>query len=163
MTDKAKNPGGRPTDYNDEIAKAICEEIENTPRGIEYICNENDDFPSGRTVRRWLKQIPRFRPLYAQAKQIQAERMADEMLEVAYDSSHDWRVIVGVGGVEKIAFVPEAVNRSRLKIDTLKWQTEVLSPDKYNNKNLKHEDSLSKDSAVEFMKELANKCLQEKV
>lgn len=130
------HPGGRPNDYTDELAKDICEEIENTPRGLEYICEQHDHFPSGRTVRRWLKQIPKFRPLYAQAKEIQADRMADEMIEISYDDKKDWKVIYDSEGNEKSVFVPEAVNRARLKIDTLKWKTEILFPKKYSQRKI---------------------------
>jgi hypothetical protein len=130
------HPGGRPNDYTPELAKEICEEIENTPRGLEYICQQNPHFPVGRTVRRWLKQIPEFRPLYAQSKEIQADRMADEAIEIAYDDRKDWKVILDSEGNEKTVFVSEAVNRSRLKIDTIKWKTEVMAPKKYSQKKI---------------------------
>lgn len=157
------HPGGRPNDYDPEIAFLICEEIENTPRGLDYICEKHKErgFPSGRTVRRWLKQIPEFRPLYAQAKQLQAELMADEMIEIAYDDKRDWKVIYDSEGCEKTVFVPEAVNRARLKIDTLKWQTEILAPKKYKYQE-KLDDSIAKEIAVAAMKELADKCMPKK-
>lgn len=164
MKDKPKHPGGRPSDYTPELAAQICEEIENTPRGLEYICEQHSHFPAGRTVRRWLKQIPEFRPLYAQAKEFQADRMADEAIEIAYDDSRDWKVVSDLDGNEKTVFVPEAVNRSRLKIDTLKWKTEILSPKKYKVNKQEKEDltNMAKEITLATMKELADKCLQKK-
>jgi hypothetical protein len=128
------HPGGRPELYTPKLAEEICEEIENTPRGLDYICDQHEHFPSGRTVRRWLKQIPEFCPKYVRAKEIQADRMADEMIEISYDDKKDWRVCYDADGNEKTAFVPEAVNRARLKIDTLKWKTSINAPKKYSEK-----------------------------
>lgn len=164
MTYKPKNPVGRPTDYTPELAALICEDIENIPRGIDYICEQNNTYPHGRTVRRWLQNIPEFRPLYARAKQLQAQKMADEMLDVAYNDKKDWKVIYDSNGVEKTVFVPEAVNRAKLKVDTLKWQTEILDANVYGSKKNDREDviNLAKEFATEAMKELANKCLQQK-
>jgi hypothetical protein len=124
---------GRPTDYNEALADAICEELENSPRGLDHICKAHPDWPTGRTVRRWLKQIPAFRPKYALAKENQADFCTDEMLEIAYDDRKDWKVIVDDEGNEKTVFVAESCNRSRLKIDTLKWHASKLAPKKYGD------------------------------
>ena len=126
--------GGRPTDYTDELAFEICEEIENSVHGVKVLCEKNKHWPTSRTVQRWTKNNEKFCRLYALAKERQADYMADEMIEVAYDDKRDWRTIVDENGKEKTVFVPEAVNRSRLKIDTLKWQAARLAPKKYCEK-----------------------------
>lgn len=122
---------GRPTDYTPQLADEICEAIENSIRGITHICKANDNFPVAQTFRRWLKQYPELRAKYAQAKEHQADFMADEIVEVAYDDKKDWRVILDEDGNEKQIFVSEAIGRSRLKMDALKWHASKLAPKKY--------------------------------
>ena len=162
MNDKSVQVMGRPEIYTPELAKLVCDAIENTPRGLEYICGQNKNFPTGRTVRNWLKNIPDFFPMYARAKALQAHRMADEAVEVSNDSEKDWRIIIDSEGNEKEVFVAESVNRSRLKVDTLKWMTEILEPKIYGVKKLEKDatSELAKEIIVDTMKELADKCLQ---
>lgn len=129
-----KHAGGRPTDYTPELADEICEAIENSPRGLNHHAADNAHWPAPSTIRRWLSQIEQFQDKYSKAKEKQAEFMADEMTEIAYDDKHDWRVIVDSEGNEKTVHVAESVNRARLKIDTLKWHASKLAPKKYGEK-----------------------------
>lgn len=121
----------RLTDYTPELGDEICEEIENSVRGIDHICKANERFPCAQTFRRWLKQIPELRAKYAQAKEAQADKVADETIEIAYDDKKDWKTIVNEDGEEKTVFVAESVARARLKVDTLKWHASKLAPKKY--------------------------------
>lgn len=129
-------PSGRPTIYTAELVDQICEAIENSVHGIDPICKQNENFPVGQTVRRWLKQYPEFRAKYALAKEFQAEKMADETIEVAYDDRKDWKIITDDEGNERTVFVAESVNRSRLKVDALKWHASKLAPKKYGMNKL---------------------------
>lgn len=144
---KPKHPGGRPTKYTKKLADAICEEIENSPRGIDYLCEQHENWPTGRTVRTWLRQHSEFLPSYVQAKERQAEKMADETVEIAYDDKKDWKVIVDDEGNEKTVHVAESVNRARLKIDTLKWHASKLAPKKYGEQ--KKEDDNKSSTLIE--------------
>lgn len=124
----------RLTDYTPEIGDQICEAIENSVRGIDHICKANETFPCAQTFRRWLKQYPELRAKYALAKEVQADKIADETIEIAYDDKKDYKVIVDENGEEKTVFVSESVGRARLKVDTLKWHASKLAPKKYSEK-----------------------------
>lgn len=126
----------RPSEYTEEMADKICEEIENSIRGIDHICKGREDLPGSRTVRRWLKQIPEFRPRYALAKEEQAEKLVDETIEIAWDDKKDWKKIIDEDGNETAVFVSESVARARLKVDTLKWHASKLKPKKYGMKSI---------------------------
>lgn len=79
-------PGGRPSDYTPELAEAICEAIASTPKGLERLCAEREDFPEARTVFRWLEAHEEFRHRYARAKERQGEVCAFRSLGVLEDA-----------------------------------------------------------------------------
>lgn len=143
------HPGGRPTLYTPELADEICEALENSMRGLNHLCREREDWPQPSTVRRWLKEIVQFRDKYYKAKEYQAEFMADEMTDIAYDDKRDWKIIIDDEGNEKPVHVAESVNRARLKIDTLKWHASKLAPKKYSDKIQADIDSSKAGSLLE--------------
>lgn len=108
-----KNPGGRPSDYTEELADAICERISNG-ESLKHI-TDGDDMPSRVTVHAWLIKYPEFLNKYESAREMQADVFADEMDDIAKDSSLD-------------------VQRARLIIDTRKWTSSKLRPKKYGDK-----------------------------
>lgn len=81
---------------------------------VREICRD-EGMPSERTVRRWAVLNEQFRPLYAQAREEQAEAMADEALAIARE---------GTGNPIK----------DRLTVDTLKWAASKLKPRTYSDK-----------------------------
>jgi hypothetical protein len=123
-----KHPGGRPTIYTKELGERICKEVRNTVRGLQFICDSHDEFPVSSTVKEWLfdGRYPEFSALYADSKRYQAETLADEVMEVSYNAEEHHRT----GGVEK----------SKLKVDSLKWIAGHLSPKKWNDKFKEKED-----------------------
>lgn len=70
---------------------------------------------------------------YARAKESQADFLAEEMLDIADDSSDDEMIIKTKNG-SIVKENKEFVNRSRLKIDTRKWIAEHLKPKKWGQK-----------------------------
>jgi hypothetical protein len=70
--------------------------------------------------------------------------MADELLEISDDASNDWMARRAKSG--DIESVPdnEAVQRSRLRVDTRKWLMGKLKPKKYGDK-IQHEHNLNAD------------------
>ena len=84
---------------------------------------------------------------YARSREIQADRMAEEILEIADDATNDFMEKRGKDGRKKVEFNSENVNRSRLRIDTRKWLAGKLKPKVYGDKqildvthNLENED-----------------------
>ncbi len=71
---------------------------------------------------------------YARAREIQADRMAEEILEIADDATNDFMERRGKDGRKKVEFNSENVNRSRLRIDTRKWLAGKLKPKVYGDK-----------------------------
>ncbi|WP_431290413.1 terminase small subunit protein [Burkholderia cepacia] len=118
--------------FTQELADTICEHLASglSLRQIEEI----EGMPSKTTILRWLgdDRFTSFRDQYARARDMQAEGMADEILEIADDGRNDWMEIQNRDG-ENIGWKVngEAVQRSRLRIDARKWLLSKLLPKKY--------------------------------
>lgn len=73
---------------------------------------------------------PELKQLYDDARQMQAESWSDEMIEISEDSTGD--VTVDKTGKLKIDF--ECVNRSKLRVDTMKWLMSRLHHERFGDR-----------------------------
>jgi len=121
---------GRPTGYNQEIAHEICEIIANTSKGLKKLSAENEHWPDSTTIRRWIQANEEFCRQYARAKLLQADYMAEEILEISDDGSNDF--MADKDGNQRLD--GEHVQRSRLRVDTRKWLAAKLAPKIYGDK-----------------------------
>lgn len=120
---------GRPTAYTSEIAETICNRLA-AGESLRAIC-ETEGMPDESTVRAWaIENREGFSPHYARAREVQFERWADEILEIADDGSRD--TVVNADGVEIVNH--DHINRSRLRVDTRKWLLSKLLPKKFGDK-----------------------------
>ena len=103
---------GRPSGYSEEVAGTICMEIM-AGKSLRTICSM-EGMPSTSTVYAWLGQYQEFSDMYARAREVQADVLADEILEIA-DSDLD-------------------PNRARVMIDARKWLAGKLRPKKYGDR-----------------------------
>jgi hypothetical protein len=126
----AKRKAGRPTDYSEELADAICLRIAEG-ESLRSICRD-ETMPSKSAVMEWLLKYEDFRTKYAHARVLQADVRGDEMLEIADDGSADYK-LAGRDG-EDIVIDHEHVARSKLRVETRKWLAEKLAPKKYGAK-----------------------------
>lgn len=119
----------RPIGFSDELAIAICERLA-CGESLRKICL-SDDMPAQSTVYKWLLDPERadFVEQYARARELQADTLFDECQDIADDGSNDY-----MGDDEK--YNGDAVQRSRLRIDTRKWMAGKLRPKKYGDKTL---------------------------
>jgi hypothetical protein len=130
-----KRKVGRPPKSNKKaIQNAVCYLISTTSLSLRKILEELkkkiNDVPDYKTIKDWLVKDEEFRTQYTQAKEMQIELYADELLEIADDSSLDMAFTE-----EGKPFVDhEHVNRSRLRVDTRKWLLSKLMPKKYGDK-----------------------------
>lgn len=122
---------GRPSDFSQEIADAICERIADG-QSLRGICRD-DDMPAASTVFKWLVDNKAFSEQYARAREAQADSLFDEMLEIADDARNDW---MERRGEEDAGWVAngEHIQRSRLRLDARKWMAGKLRPKKYGEK-----------------------------
>jgi hypothetical protein len=112
----------------------ICERIANG-ESLGSICREKG-MPDKSTVIRWLmaeEEGGEFRNQYARAREMQAELLADELMDIADDGSNDW---MARNDGENIGYLvnSEHIQRSKLRIDTRKWAASKLKPKVYGDK-----------------------------
>lgn len=126
-------PGGRPSDFTPDIADAICERLSDG-ESLRTICMD-EEFPNRSTVFRWLGVNEGFRDQYAHARNLQAEKLADEMFDIADDGTNDWMERSNSEGEPLPPTLnSEAVQRSKLRVDTRKWYLSKVLPKKYGDK-----------------------------
>lgn len=123
---------GRPSEFTQEIADAICERIADG-ESLRSICTD-DDMPNKATVFRWLAKNPDFSDQYARARETQADTLFDECLDIADDGRNDWVERERKDGTTYIALNEEAIARSRLRLDARKWMAGKLRPKVYGDK-----------------------------
>ena len=122
-----------PPQYDRE--KAIAAVLEELASGASLIATcKRDGFPSFTTFMRWLAEEGEkgdlLRDQYARAREAQADRMADEILQIADDGRND--TYVDDEGQVKVDH--DVIARSRLRVDARKWLASKMAPKKYGDK-----------------------------
>lgn len=124
-------PVGRPSTYTQELADKICEELAQG-QSMRTVC-ALDEMPAMSTVFKWLREIKGFSEQYARAKEESTDAMAEDVLDIADDGSNDW-MEKQYGDAEFWVTNGEALQRSRLRVDTRKWLMSKMKPKKYGDK-----------------------------
>ncbi len=123
---------GRPSGYSEEIADLICAGLSNGNHLSAVLKAEG--MPNPATVYRWITGNPSFREKYALAREIQAEVLVGEIIEIADDSTGDITEEDHGDGVVTQRVNQENINRSRLRVDARKWYASKVLPKKYGDR-----------------------------
>lgn len=138
-----KSNSGRPTIYTPELAEQICDVIASMPCSLRKMNEIYDFFPVPSTIHQWRKDHSEFSDMYSRSKLIQADILAEEILDIADGCTADNYV------------------QAKLRIDTRKWLASKLLPKKYGDKcNLeaeKEEDRQALDEILAVRARLAEK------
>lgn len=119
---------GRPSKYTPALGRAICRMLVMglTVREI----GRRERMPRESTIRWWAAQPDHpFAAQYTRAREIGYHRLVDDLLGIADDGIRDYVMQDGA-----LVFVPEAVARARLRIDTRKWLLAKALPKMYGDK-----------------------------
>lgn len=131
-TNKDKHPGGRPSIYTQELADLICQQLAEGV-SLRTVCKA-EGMPDASTVFSWMRTNEEFLKQYARAKQESADAMAEDILDIADDGSNDWETRTNGSGEDYEVPNNEALQRSRLRVDTRKWLMAKMKPKKYADK-----------------------------
>ena len=125
-----KRKTGRPSLYTDALAAEICRRLAEGET-LRSVCRDKA-MPDKATILRWLadKKKADFREQYVYAREMQADALFDEALEIADDASGDWTE--DKDGKKVVDH--ENIQRSRLRVDTRKWAAGKMAPKKYGDK-----------------------------
>jgi hypothetical protein len=127
-------PAGRPSKRTPTREKIILKGVAKG-ESLRKVCKRAGIEPS--TFFDWIKADDKFHNQYARAKEIAAELMADEILQIADDTSEDELFVEQEDGSGKSARRTqnsEFINRARLRVDSRKWLLSKLLPKKYGDK-----------------------------
>ena len=105
-----KNKGGRPSSYMPEVAEDICKLLMEG-ESLRKIC-KRPSLPAISTVMEWLQRHEEFREQYAHAREVQAELLAEDIINLS-------DAVIEDGA---------AVAKARLQVDARKWYASKLAP-----------------------------------
>jgi hypothetical protein len=126
-------PPGRLTEYTKALADEICERLA-AGESLSKICKP-DHMPAKSTVCLWvLEDREGFAEQYDKARRLQAQLLADEIVDIADDSTNDYMLRQSKSGEEYEAANPEVIGRSRLRVDTRKWYLSKVLPKVYGDR-----------------------------
>ena len=128
----AKRPIGRPSLFTTELGDEICNRIADG-KSLRAICDEAD-MPHKATIFRWLsaEQHKDFCKQYARARDVQADVIFDEMLDIADTPVVGLKTTSKPTGVETVE--GDMIDHRRLQIETRKWLIGKMAPKKYGEK-----------------------------
>lgn len=118
---------------NDAIAERICELIEETPKGLDHICDSDSELVSARTFHRWLEKSIGLRQRYARARERQADLLASEVIRIADTPRNGIKKKTNADGDVEIT-EGDMIEHRRLQVDARKWMAGKLAPKKYGDK-----------------------------
>ena len=128
MTDNLavqKHPGGRPVVYgiDNPCWQKLCEQISEGKSLSTAIKAEG--MPSYQLVMLMLRNSPEFRTMYEKAVESRADRLAEEIIELA-----DQQIPDGLEGPMASAWVQQ----KRMQVDARKWVASKLKPKTYGDR-----------------------------
>lgn len=119
---------GRPSIYTPELIDRICQQIADG-KSVRTICAQ-DDMPGMSTIFEWLAKDSGFAEQYARARDMQADKYAEEIIQIADDGIND--TYLDEDGNARTDH--DVIARSRLRVDARKWYASKLAPKKYGDR-----------------------------
>jgi hypothetical protein len=111
--------------FNIELFDKICEKLAYSDNGLVKICKEFNI--NAKSFYDWVSKDEDLRNKYARARELQADYLADQIIEIADETHSD--TSVNEDGYEVTNH--EVIARSRLRVDARKWKASKLYPKKY--------------------------------
>lgn len=136
-TTPAPKKMGRPSKYDPEIARIICEQLsEGVP--LRQICRENEGFPAWRTVYDWMGRDEELSASIARARDIGYDALAEECLQIADNIKVGIRKVYSSGaeeGEDSMTVTEEdMLGHRKLQIETRLKLLAKFHPTKYGDR-----------------------------
>jgi hypothetical protein len=122
---------GRPSKYDPEIARIICEQLsEGVP--LRQICRDNDGFPAWRTVYDWMGRDPELSASIARARDIGYDALAEECLLIADTPQFGQKQVMTDDGTATT--IEDMLGHRKLQIETRLKLLAKFHPTKYGDR-----------------------------
>src|SRR5262249_20883147 len=118
---------GQPTNYSDEWARQFCDLI-SQGKSMADICKQEGQ-PSRDSVYAWMREREDFSDMYARAREERADLLFERIAAIAEDATGNY--VKKEDGT--LVVDHENIQRSRLRVDTMKWMASKLAPRKYGD------------------------------
>ncbi len=131
-------PGPRPVEYDEKIGRQICAMFATDTKMTLGRLDNDPTLPTCLTFYEWLREHPELDKTYTRSRDLQLERQAEELAEIAATP------LIGVTKVSKSGTDPKGgefaseevresdnVERAKLIIETRKWLLSKQRPKKY--------------------------------
>lgn len=127
-----KESPGTKTIFTPELCSKICDFVIEgyTMRQIAAM----DGMPTKASIFRAMSRNEDFAAAYAEARDLQTMMWEDDLTDIADNSNNDWVEKERANGSTEIALNHEAMQRSKLRIETRKWLMACRKPQKYGTK-----------------------------
>lgn len=120
----------RPTQYREDLAEKICETVALNSCSTQVLCEHIPWFPRFNCLLGWRRNYPEFHAAYNAAKQIQADVIAEECLDIANTpiegEKSTWSEEDGL-----TIHRADMIEHRRLMIETRKWFAAQTNPNRY--------------------------------
>lgn len=151
-----KRAQGRPTIYNDELAKYVCDTIATHSCSLKKLAKTYERFPNPDTIFSWIHNKDGFSDLYWNARRNQAAAIADSIAE----EYEDVQTFTDNNGIERID--SGMLGRAKLATESKRWFASKMAPklfgdkttEELQDKNQKVEEELA---ALKLRLEIENK------
>lgn len=117
--------------FSPALAESICLRMAEG-ESLRKICLDKK-MPDKATVMRWLDSNKDFRDQYARARELQADLLVDQMLEIADTPQEGVKTKVSDDGTTETT-TGDMIEHRRLRVDVRKWYAGKVAPKKYGDK-----------------------------
>lgn len=130
-TPPAPKKTGRPSKYDPEIARIICEQLsEGIP--LRQICRDNEGFPAWRTVYDWMGRDEALSASIARARDIGYDALAEECLLIADTIQLGQKQVMSDEGATTT--IEDMLGHRKLQIETRLKLLAKFHPTKYGDR-----------------------------
>ena len=146
MAKKKKETAGQPEIYTEELGNKVCAAIAGSEKGLEHICKKAG-MPSTSTVYNWLNDAENteFLDKYTRARQMQADLMAEQIIEIADNTEEG--VITRTDAKGTSIETSDMLGHRKLKIHARQWAAAKLWPNKYSER-IQQDVTVNKDQPL---------------
>lgn len=150
--------------HRDKVVEYVFQKVATTSLGIESIVKTAPhEMPTRQTIMEWIVEDKSIADKYTRAKELQADYMAEEILDIADEGKNDYMTVTrGDNDMEVVDH--EHIQRSKLRIESRKWLMSKLKPKAYGDKvSLDHQSpdgSMTPKAGLDASK-LSTETLQE--
>lgn len=109
-----------------------------TYKALNVVCREDPTLPTPQAFLAWVRDDEALYERYTRAMKIRADRMLDEILEIADDKTGD--LLFNPDGTPmmnalgQLMYAQDHIQRAKLKVHARQWMMGRMNPSKYSDK-----------------------------